>query len=304
MKKTTLLLFLLFPCILFSQVSSFLMRSHSPSVNDLNESVTVHVMIKDFCDDSKPFKKVLMDNWKLSKLSFDYNEDFDAREEKKDICPKGEWYMYISHDVGGTNNIHITYTTICIGRNAGGKKANLEAVISIPLIQLPADGVCLEWMYIFKQDIDVQKNFLNLSNEYYLKNMLQIMDQLKAGKDLNGKFCAEKKEVLANTLYIPDYVFLKTSNCAKPVEYVDHTKYMKGFEGKYSIATNDQMVKLFQAGKPFYYLLFSGSGNRKYHFIVEGISGQLMGNSSCGGYNIGEDEMEKIYKDLIDKDCK
>lgn len=329
MKKSILLLLFVTKTVLnYGQVTSVVFESkdNEATYNEL-KNATVHVIIKDFCDDSKPYKKILEDNWKHSKLIYDYSEKYDWINQDgglRGLCKEGEWYMFLERSIGqkGTfggggiqNSSHYNFsnTEISIAKVVGKKRLQLQYVIKMPIY--PAPGKEYQVGYPsggIQQNVDVAKSFFNLSNEFYLLNTIQVLNQFVEkqisywmsydDKELN---CESLKEVLKSTLYIPQYVLVKSSRNNDKLAFVDGNKYFKGYESNYKMLTNEEMVKKFKSGEQFYYLLYS-VGYGKWNFIVEGTTGKIMSISGDSkGYNIDENDMSDLYNNLKNnKKCK
>lgn len=324
MKKIILGFLLTFSMFSFGQVRyiTFESKEGDAVYADL-KNVTVHVIIKDFCDDSKPYKKILEENWKHSKLSFDYEEKFDLfNESNKGLCVDGEYYMYLERTMGSkrlagqsiNSNMQVNHmdTEICIAKAVGKKSFNMQYVVELPIYPAPGKDKFVGYPYIFvKQNVDVSKCFLNLSNGFYLTSTLKILDQfvekkISYWKDYQKELsCESLKEVLATTLYVPQYVLLESSKFKDPLTYVGAGEYMAGYEGEYKIASNDEMTKKFKSGETFYYLLYS-AGYGKWNFIVEGKTGKLISVSGeSTGYNLDKGDMKGLYEHLKNnKTCK
>lgn len=283
---------------------------------DLKDA-TLHVVIKDFCDDSKPYKKIMEENWKHSKLSFDYEEKFDMMPGDK-VCQEGEWYMFLERSMGSTpgaqrgeNYSNFMNTNIIVAKCVG-KRGKMDYVVEMPIFPAPGKDKKVGYPYSFlTQNLDVATCFLNLSNEFYLASTLNVLNQFVEKKvskwrDFDNDIsCESLKEVLNSTLFIPQYVLLESSKYKDSQTYVPAGEFMKGYEAKYKIASNEEIKKKFKSGETFYYLLYS-AGYGKWNFIVEGKTGKLISASGDKiGYNIDKGDMGALYEHLKNnKTCK
>lgn len=325
-----------------AQVSSVVLECKDglPCLSEMKDA-TVHVIIKDFCDDSKPYKKVLQEKWKYSKLAFDYSEKYDAVNDfGSKIFTKGEWYMYIerfndskcsadtvnrmlsiSSSGRVSSSVSYVHTRLSIGKAVVDRNIKVVSVIEIPLFPAPGKvvGIGVGFPFSsFTQKPDISQGFFNLGNEFYFENILHILDQFIDNKiDHFTKYnttllnCESLKEIVSSTLYVPQYMLLNSSGYFKSIVYVDSSKYFQGYKSKYKILTNEEMVEKFKSKNPFYYLLWAAEGGTKYYFVIEGSTGKIMAvhYSHCttvSNYDIEKTDMANFYNDFLtgNKSCK
>lgn len=319
-----------------AQVSSVVLECKDglPCLSEMKDA-TIHVIIKDFCDDSKPYKKVLQEKWKYSKLAFDYSEKYDeVNENGRRIYTIGEWYMYIErsgdnkcstyandgkHSIN--SNVGYTHTRLCIGKAILHRYIQIKDVIEIPLFPAPGKvvGIGVGFPFSsFTQKPDISQGFFNLGNEFYFENILHILDQFIDNKiDHFTKYntillnCESLKEIVSSTLYVPQYMLLNSSGYFKSIVYVDSSKYFQGYKSKYKILSNEEMVEKFKSKIPFNYLLWAAEGGTKYYFVIEGTTGKIMAVhythcTTVSNYDIEKTDMANFYNDFLtgNKSCK
>lgn len=304
MKKKSIFLICLFAKVaMYAQVNSI--RLHCEVIKaclDEMKNATVHVIIKDFCDDSKPYKKMLQENWKFSNLKFDYEPKYDDILAKPDLMVRGDWFMildnYIMHKM---QPVPVTYLSVInVTDNMLDK---FVRVITIPLHCTFHNKFIQE--KLFRQDMDVANSFANIGNEYYLKNIIEMIEQC-AEQNVDGytnyivseknNHCDLIDSVLATTLYIPDYVLLKPSRTRGEFSPIDTVEYFKGFESKYKLVSNEEMRRLFLDNKPFYYLLKCVSDGALYNVILEGTTGKIVTGRIGVGHQMDGCSIGWVYK--------
>jgi hypothetical protein len=226
--------------------------------------------------------------------------------------------MYIERAIGSSphkaneNYSNFTFTGLSVAKAVGKKKPILKNVIYIPLFPSPNEPVSVPRSFIL-QDVDVMKEFYNISTEFYFKNILQVLDQF-VNSNVSGYvqyakekvLCNDLKQIQSSTLFIPQYTLLKSSLHGDKIEFVNPSDYFVGFEGSYKVLTNEEMSAMFKEQKSFYYLLWAAEGGIKYNFIIESLTGKIMSVGYGRGYNINKKDMPGLYeKDLKNNtNCK
>lgn len=315
MKKKLLYVFLLLKLCMNAQVSNlFIHCGKKGACLDKMKNVTVHVLIKDFCDDSKPYKKILQDNWKFSKLQFDYSPAYSEMLPTIKSLVKDEWYMILNKYtlVNGVPTYLSFYpsflnTSISVVKAAGEFEYPYEKAIEIPLFYPVHDKFTKQMK--FGQDLDVAASFPNLANPFYLKNIIQVIEQLaKADKSYLSEIkpdCKLIEEVLDSTLYIPDYVLLKPAEeSPDKYAYADTAFYLKGYLSKNKLVTKAEMTALFNTNKPFYYVLKALEAKAMFTLILEGSTGKIINYTLENAKYMDDRPMSDLYKDLKKKSCK
>lgn len=326
MKNFFLLILLCISLLANAQVKKVVFESKKGRANfDELKNATVRVIIKDFCDDSKPYKKIIQENLKFSKLTFDFSESYDFYDQlSKGLCKKDEWYMFIDgFYIGDKDEAATEYITIA---KTTGKKDGIERVIFLPLFASQLSKFERDFeknnpyklsVHAIQQSADLSQCFFNLGNEYYLKNILQILNQFVDKKAENWleykkKFmsCESLDKVLASVLYVPHYALLKEYKYSKDKKekefvYANPSECFSGYRSEYKVLTNEEMVKMFKSGKSFCYLLTSIAGDHKLNFIVESTTGNVMCVANRLGPLIKKNDMLGLYETLNSKEyCK
>lgn len=299
MKKFFLLFFIASQLNGFSQIQYVQLdcKKKTPCINEM-KNATVHVIIKDFCDDSKPYKKVLLENWNYSALKFDYDPKYNDYPFSGMV--PGEWYMFLhktTTTLGANSNFLVTEISV----GTGGVKNEYTSVITIPLFYPVRDKFSrfMGW----GQDQDVAKTFPNLENEFYFKNTLQVLEQfinndISSYRDYDKKFpnCDSKEEIKRQTLYLPKYIFRKAPRKkGEEIQYSDSIAYMENFNSPYKIVTDDEIKKMFESREKFYYLLRSETGDIIYNFILESTTGKIMNFGYSSGLAMEDIPMGKVF---------
>lgn len=308
MKKIFLIFYLAFQLNGFSQIQYVQLdcKDGNPCINEM-KNATVHVIIKDFCDDGKPYKKVLLENWNYSALKFDYDPKYNDRPFPEMVA--GEWYMFLhktTTTLGANSNFLVT--EIAVGKLIKKEKTLLDGVnyeyktvVTIPLFYPVRDKFSrfMEW----RQDQDVAKTFPNVGNEFYFKNTLQILEQfinndISNYKDYGKKFpdCDSKEEIKRQTLYIPKYIFRKApKKKVEEIQYSDSVAYMEHYDSPYTIVTDAEIKKMFESREKFYYILRSETGDIIYNFILESTTGKIKNFGYSSGLAMEDIPMGKVY---------
>ncbi len=283
MKLKLLILFIIFKLSAVGQLSDIDYKALG-SMKD----VTLHVIIKDFCDDTKPYKKLLQKEWKYSKLSFDYSEKYDSDNMFED----GEWYMFIQTYLSTSSlGSSESGTYLVVGRAKGKDQKSARTAVNIPLQWLRR----IDKIYI-PQSIDLSYNFSNLKIDY-LKNTLQIIEQF-AEKKVNKSNsynktqvnCESYKKVLGETLYFPPHTVKGDDN-----------ENFEEFRSSYKVVSDEEISKLFEKGKPFYYVLYASAFNDfGYGYIIEGSTGEIMCVFGGNQKYLNKKIISGLYKELND----
>ena len=141
-------------------------------------------------------------------------------------------------------------------------------------------------------------------NPLYLKNALSIVNSTLSKQEtlwqLETAIYSNLSVLKTNTLYIPDYLFLKNKKFTGEEYSLDAEELLKKYPNPYEVVSISELIDLAEkTADPVYYLSYIQSGWDKYISIFEATTGKLIySDYNPGEYSIKSRDITRIAREI------
>ena len=316
MKKTLTVICFLLTIVLSKSYSQF-------SIDNIEEidqlkNATTYIAMKELDSDlAKDYIQFYKDNWTFSEIKFiTYSEIKDYLQPDNYFFSIGGYettvQTYNAKMAQGLNwsNTHLYLELWTCSdkffKNNKKKILKIDDKKVIARIELFTDfQTLMKPTNIYDTDYEGDAHIRNWGKgilKNYIQYLMTSLEQ-KEKKDLY-RFepkSSELENLKTNTLYVPDYVFIKFNKfTGDESKKHDEKDIFKDYSLKYEVLpTKELNEKILNSSEPFYYLIYIKSSTDKYVSVLNSKTGEIIYTSYTPvSYNIKSKDLKELEKKI------